>query len=101
MKNVILTAFLNVLTPDFTDGESYRYEGNDGGMSWSTPWLAGMYVLAKQADSDITPENFWKIALAQSDECKNNDTGTVIGRIINPQKLIDEILRRKNNLTGN
>ena len=80
---------------DFTDGESYRYEGNDGGMSWSTPWLAGMYVLAKQADSNITPEKFWAIALTQSDECNDNDTGKKIGRIINPQKLIDEVVRLK------
>ena len=76
---------------DFTDGTSYRYEGNDGGMSWSTPWLAGMYVLAKQAAPDITPEKFWEYALETSDECKNNDTGQYVGRIINPQALIKKI----------
>jgi len=96
-KETLLVPMDHRTVADFTDGESYRYEGNDGGMSWSTPWLAGMYVLAKQADPDITPENFWIIALAQSDECKNNDTGTTVGRIINPQRLIDEILRQKNN----
>ena len=96
-KEKLLVPMDHRTVADFTDGESYRYEGNDGGMSWSTPWLAGMYVLAKQADPDITPENFWKIALVQSDECKNNDTGTTVGRIINPQRLIDEILRQKNN----
>ena len=76
---------------DYTDGSSYRYEGNDGGMSWSTPWLAGMYVLAKQADPNITPEKFWEYALETSDECRNNDTGVYVGRIINPQALIHKI----------
>lgn len=76
---------------DFTNGTSYRYEGNDGGMSWSTPWLAGMYALAKQVDPEITPKKFWKTALKTSDPCTNNDTGTYVGRLINPQKLIDEL----------
>ena len=76
---------------DYTDNSSYRYEGNDGGMSWSTPWLAGMYVLAKQANPDITPEEFWEKALETSDECKNNDSGEYVGRLINPQKLIDAV----------
>ena len=80
---------------DYTDGTSYRYEGNDGGMSWSTPWLAGMYVLAKQVDFSITPEEFWELALETSDECRNNDTGEYIGRIINPQALIEAIRQRK------
>lgn len=82
---------------DFTDGTSYRYEGNDGGMSWSTPWLSGVYVLAKQADPDITPEKFWEYALETSDECRNNDSGNYVGRIINPQELINRILINKTN----
>ena len=80
---------------DYTDNSSYRYEGNDGGMSWSTPWIAGMYVLAKQANPDITPEVFWKYALETSNECRNNDSGVYIGRIINPQKLIEIIETNK------
>ena len=76
---------------DFTDGNSYRYEGNDGGMSWSTPWLAGAYVLAKQANPNVTPEEFWQVALETSDECRNNDDNTYVGRMINPQKIIETI----------
>lgn len=76
---------------DYTDDSSYRYEGNDGGMSWSTPWIAGTYVLAKQANPNITPEEFWRIALETSDECRNNDDNTYVGRLINPQKLIETI----------
>ncbi len=83
---------------DYTDEQSYRYEGNDGGMSWSIPWLAGMYVLAKQADNNITPKKFLKYALETSNECKNNDSGDYVGRIINPQKLIQKIQEQKTNI---
>ena len=80
---------------DFKDSTSYRYEGNDGGMSWSTPWVAGMYVLAKQADPSITPEKFWQYALETSSECRNNDSGNYVGRLINPQGLIQKIQENK------
>lgn len=60
-------------------------------LSWSMPWLAGMYVLAKQVSLDITPEEFWDTALKTSDESTNNDTGTYIGRLINPKRLIAEL----------
>ncbi len=81
---------------DYKDGTSYRYEGNDGGESWAVPWLAGMYVLAKQADPNLTPETFWKYALETSNECRNNDSGNYVGRIINPQELIQKIQEQKN-----
>ena len=89
--NYLLIPMDNRTVADFEDDTSYRYDGNDGGMSWSTPWLAGMYVLAKQVDADITPEKFWKYALETSDECRNNDSGVYVGRIINPQDLIKKI----------
>ena len=86
--NQILVPMDHRTIADFTDDCSYRYEGNDGGMSWSTPWLAGMYALAKQAKPDVTPEEFWEAAKKTSDECHNNDSGAYVGRTINPQKLI-------------
>ena len=54
-----------------------------------------MYVLAKQADSNITPDEFWEYALETSSECKNNDSGNYVGRIINPQELINKIQEQK------
>lgn len=89
--NYLLVPMDHRTVADFTDGNSYRYEGNDGGMSWSTPWLAGTYVLAKQANPNITPEEFWKVALETSDECRNNDDNAYVGRMINPQKIIETI----------
>lgn len=82
-------------TADFWDDSSYRYEGNDGGMSWSTPWIAGMYVLAKQVSPDITPEEFWQKALETSNSCHNNDDGKYVGRLLNPEKLIETLRLRR------
>lgn len=90
-KSLLLVPMDHRTVADYTDPTSFRYEGNDGGMSWSTPWLAGMYVLAKQADPDITPEKFWQLALMSSDECNNNDDGKTVGRIVNPKKLIEKV----------
>ena len=90
-NNLLLVPMDHRTVADFTDDNSYRYEGNDGGMSWSTPWLAGIYVLAKQANPNITPEEFWKVALETSDECRNNDDNAYVGRMINPQKIIETI----------
>jgi hypothetical protein len=38
-----------------------------GGWSWVTPYLAGLYALACQAKPDVTPEEFWRVALETGD----------------------------------
>lgn len=75
---------------DYTDNVSFRHEGDEGGMSWATPWLAGVYVLAKQVKPSVTPEEFFSTAIKTSDDCKNRN-GAYVGRIINPEKLIAEL----------
>lgn len=46
-----------------------------GGVSWSIPYIAGLYALACQVKSDITPGVFWTQALSTGDiiKLKNND----------------------------
>jgi hypothetical protein len=39
----------------------------EGGLSWTTPYLAGVYALACQVKPDITPEQFWAKAFATGD----------------------------------
>ena len=65
-------------------GESDYIFYRQGGLSWSAPWLAGMYALCVQVYPEITPELF--IALAF-------ETGDVMqaGTIINPARLIDRL----------
>jgi hypothetical protein len=53
------------------------------------PFLAGLYALACQVRPDITPELFWKtavatgVALAPQENAKTYD-----GRIIHPDRLL-------------
>jgi hypothetical protein len=59
----------------------------EGGMSWSVPYVAGVYALAAQVDPTITPERFWSLALTTGRTVWNGQTG-IIGPIINPPALI-------------
>lgn len=69
--------------------DNYVYYGNGGGMSWATPYLAGVYVLAKQVNKNITPEIFWNIALKTGVPLIKN--GLIQGQIIQPEKIIETL----------
>lgn len=60
-----------------------------GGLSWSVPYLAGVYALACQVKPDIDYEEFWKIAL---DTAVANDK---LDTIINPQGIIDKLKKQR------
>ncbi len=68
-----------------------------GGMSWSVPYVAGLYALACQVKPDITPDVFWKEAFRTSDtiQVDNNGSKDLLGKIVNPQKLIGSIKNLK------
>lgn len=72
--------------------DGYEF-ASSGGLSWSVPWLAGLYALCVQVDDDLTPELFIEKAF---------ETGTVqtieyqgksyeFGTIINPAALIESL----------
>lgn len=72
------------------DTDGYEF-ASSGGLSWSVPWLAGMYALCLQVDTELTPEEFIKKAF---------ETGTVqnieydgkqyeLGTIIDPTALVE------------
>ncbi len=61
-----------------------------GGMSWTVPYVAGLYALACQVNPDITPEVFWEQALNTGDVNKQN-----LGKIVNPAKLLESIKKIK------
>ena len=74
------------------DPEGYEF-ASSGGLSWSVPWLAGMYALCLQVDRELTPEEFIRTAF---------DTGTVqtveydkreykLGTIIDPAALVNAL----------
>lgn len=73
-----------------TDGYEYCAHG---GVSWTVPYLAGVYALCVQKSPAITPEEFWE---------KTMSTGTIqtieydgkeyeLGTIIDPVKLLESL----------
>ena len=64
--------------------DDYIYCGADSGMSWSTPYLVGVYALAKQVAPNLTPHYFFEIA--QQTAVSNGQTGD--NKIIQPQRII-------------
>ncbi|MBP1659768.1 MAG: hypothetical protein H6P95_960, partial [Candidatus Aminicenantes bacterium] len=60
-----------------------------GGWSSIMPYIAGLYALACQVDPDITPEAFWKVALATGDPVPaKSDARTYGAKRVNPSRLI-------------
>lgn len=65
-----------------------------GGISWSIPYVAGLYALAAQVNPEITPEQFWSEALETGhiiDIVHNNET-IPLGTIVDPAALIGPFL---------
>jgi hypothetical protein len=66
---------------------------SDGGWSWSIPYIAGMYALAAQVDSGITPDLFWSLAMktGRTIMLKNGDKTVSFGKILDPCALISAL----------
>lgn len=67
----------------------------EGGLSWSIPYLAGMYALAAQVKPEITPEEFWKLAMetGQTIEILHEGQTYQLGPILDPVALIAALQR--------
>jgi hypothetical protein len=61
-----------------------------GGISWSVPYLAGVYALAVQVKPEITPEEFLRLAFntGQTIQIEHNGSQYSLGVIIDPAALI-------------
>jgi hypothetical protein len=72
-----------------TGAEDYVFY-REGGWSWSIPYIAGMYALAAQVKSDVTPELFWSTALqtGQTIEISHEGQTYSFGVILDPAALI-------------
>ena len=72
-----------------TGVDDYVYYRN-GGWSWSIPYLAATYALAAQVRPDITPEQFWKLALetGQTIQVQHGWKSYALGTILDPPALI-------------
>ncbi len=77
-------------TASETGSEDYTY-WSDGAFSWLIPYVAGVYVLAAQVKSDITPEEFWSAALNTGNRFGSETSKAVI---INPVELIKSLEKK-------
>ena len=72
----------------------YQYD-SVGGKSWSTPYFAGCYALACQVYPQITPNQFFELAIKTGDILNDTPENTrkdkENARIINMAKLIEEL----------
>lgn len=75
----------------FYDDSHYIYCGSDGGQSWATPYLVGVYALAKQVMPTLTPEHFFSVAhhVGASNQKLGNNV------IIQPQRIIEYLQNEK------
>jgi hypothetical protein len=66
---------------------------HEGGLSWSIPYIAGMYALTVQVKPAITPTDFWDIALStgRTIHIGHNGKDYEFGVILDPQALIKEL----------
>jgi len=67
----------------------YEYSGV-AGLSWTAPYLAGMYALACQAKPNITPQEFLKLAMktGRTIQIQHDGKSYSYGTILDPQALI-------------
>jgi hypothetical protein len=75
-----------------TGRDDYVFFGA-AGMSWTVPYLAGMYALAIQVKPDITPEEFLSAAIQTGKTIQIQHEGKEFpfGIILDPRALIEEI----------
>lgn len=91
-KDTLLIPMDSRTTASPTGFEDYVFY-SQGGISWSVPYLAGMYALAAQVNPDITPEEFWKTALktGKTIQLQHDSKDYEFGVILDPQALIAAI----------
>ena len=72
-----------------TGNKDYVFFGM-GGMSWTAPYVAGVYALACQVDPGITPDKFWSTALqtGRTTQVMHNGEPVSFGVILDSQALI-------------
>ncbi len=76
-------------TADFTGTSDYVFY-RSGGLSWTTPWIAGVYALAVQVDPALTPERFLELAeqTGRTIQILHEGKTYPLGPILDPVALI-------------
>ncbi|WP_206154862.1 S8 family serine peptidase [Clostridium muellerianum] len=68
-----------------------------GGLSWTVPYVAGLYTLCCQVNPNITPEKFLKAVMDTGDIVQIGKQGKEykLGKIINPEKIVEKVSLQK------
>lgn len=72
------------------NGDDHYYFARVGGQSWAVPWTAGLYALGCQAYPALTPDIFWREALATADSVavRAGGGGYTLQKVVNPGRLL-------------
>jgi len=75
-----------------TGDDEYAVFGQ-GGLSWATPYVAGLYALACQVYPEVTIDQFWEVAYGTSRSSYGiyNGESYVANYIVNPVAMIEKI----------
>lgn len=79
-------------TPDYrtTNGKmEFIYDHCMGGLSWTIPYAAGLFAVARQINPNIELEEFYEMAQNSGRDFKVN--GVTVGKIIQPEELVRAI----------
>jgi len=74
-------------------GENDYVNYANGGVSWQVPYIVGTYSLAKQANPQLKPDEF-RQTLMETGTPYYATSGELVGKIINPEKLIEEVSKK-------
>lgn len=76
-----------------TGNQEYVFN-RSGGVSWATPYVAGLYALSCQVNPEVTPEIFWEKALETTSTVPidfNGQTGSA--KVVDPVRLIESLAK--------
>ncbi|MDO5517342.1 MAG: S8 family serine peptidase [Clostridium sp.] len=92
-SNTILLPMDSRCTASPTGSKDYAFY-YQGGLSWCSPYLAGLYVLSCQVNPSITPEMFLQEVINTGDiiDVEKDNKEYKLGTIPNPERLIEKII---------
>ena len=86
-QDIVVPSDYRTLASSWINPGQYMYNGQ-GGMSWSVPYLAGIYAMALQVDPNIQKEKLAEI-IQESATINQNRV-----KVINPKKIIELVKNR-------
>lgn len=87
--NAIMVPAGNRTTAGCSSDTNYMYWGKNGGYSWATPYIVGVYALAKQVYPNLTPKKFFEVVRQTASPMKSENGCHNV--LIQPKKIIEQL----------